>query len=102
MGSPGGQPFPLSKLLFMFLTRLAQPVGRRVLCRARTDPVFRSAVLSPSHPLSRNRNYVCLPPANLYHFYEAKIKFRLLNIGKVSLLHPYTGAQCSAVQYSAV
>ena len=69
MGPQDGQPFPLSKLLFMFVKSLAKPVSRRVLHRAKTQPFF--------------RDYVCRPPAQLYHFYEAKIKFRVMNIGKV-------------------
>lgn len=28
---------------------------------------------------------ICLPPANLYRFYEAKVKFRFLNLGKVRI-----------------
>jgi len=31
------------------------------------------------------KNSICLPPANLYHFYEAKVKFRFLNLGKVRI-----------------
>lgn len=67
--STSGQPFPMSKLLYMYVKRLAQPVATRLIARAKLDEKF--------------KNYICLPPANLYHFYEAKIKFRLLNIGKI-------------------
>ena len=69
MGIQDGQPFPLSKLLFMFVKSLAKPISRRVLHRAKTQPFF--------------RDYICRPPAQLFHFYEAKIKFRVMNIGKV-------------------
>ena len=31
------------------------------------------------------RRLVCLPPANIFHFYQAKIKFRVMNIGKVRM-----------------
>jgi len=67
MGSQ--QPFPLSKLVFMFVKSLAGPLSRRLLQRARTDTLFRRLIV--------------LPPAHLYHFYEAKIKFRVMNLGKV-------------------
>ena len=30
-----------------------------------------------------HRRLIVLPPAHLYHFYEAKIKFRVMNLGKV-------------------
>ena len=33
----------------------------------------------------RFRDIICLPPANIYHFYEARIKFRVMNIGKVRM-----------------
>lgn len=69
MGSQ--QPFPLSKLIFMFVKSLAQPLSRRLLQRAKTDTLFRRLIV--------------LPPAHLYHFYEAKIKFRVMNLGKVRM-----------------
>lgn len=65
------ESFPLSKLLFMFVKSLARPISRRVLARANTDAFF--------------KQYVCLPPANLYHFYEAKIKFRVMNVGRARM-----------------
>lgn len=67
--STSGQPFPMSKLLYMYVKRLAQPFATRFITRAKIDNNFKV--------------YFCLPPANLYHFYEAKIKFRLLYIGKI-------------------
>jgi len=69
MGSQ--QPFPLSKLVFMFVKSLAGPLSRRFLARAKTDTLFRRLIV--------------LPPAHLYHFYEAKIKFRVMNLGKVRM-----------------
>merc|ERR1719397_1328287 len=69
MGSQ--QPFPLSKLVFMFVKSLAAPLSRRLLQRAKTDTLFRRLIV--------------LPPAHLYHFYEAKIKFRVMNLGKVRM-----------------
>ena len=69
MGLQDGQPFPLSKLLFMFMKSLAKPISRRILHRAHTQPFF--------------RDYVCRPPAQLFHFYEAKVKFRVMNLGRV-------------------
>jgi len=69
MGSQ--QPFPLSKLLFMSVKTLAGPLSRKFLHRAKTDTLFRKLIV--------------LPPAHLYHFYEAKIKFRVMNLGKVRM-----------------
>jgi hypothetical protein len=64
-----GQPFPLSKLAFMYVKRIAEPVAARFIQRAEKDEWF--------------KRHVCLPPAQLYHFYETKIRFRLLNLGKI-------------------
>ena len=33
-----------------------------------------------------HRRLIVLPPAHLYHFYEAKIKFRVMNLGKVWMI----------------
>lgn len=69
--SSSGQPFPMSKLLYMYVKRLAQPLATRLISSAKHNDNFKT--------------YLCLPPANLYHFYEAKVKFRVLNIGKIRM-----------------
>jgi len=69
--SSSGQPFPMSKLVYMYVKRLAQPLASRIISRAKKDQFFKT--------------YICLPPANMYHFYEAKVKFKIMNIGKVRM-----------------
>eukprot|EP00092_Neocalanus_flemingeri_P016810 GFUD01018180.1.p1 GENE.GFUD01018180.1~~GFUD01018180.1.p1 ORF type:complete len:149 (+),score=9.94 GFUD01018180.1:78-524(+) len=69
--SSSGQPFPMSKLVYMYVKRLAQPLATRIIARAKTDQIV--------------KKYLCLQPANLYHFYEAKVKFKVMNIGKVRM-----------------
>jgi len=69
--SSTGQPFPMSKLVFMYVKRLAQPLASRLISRANQNVNF--------------KQLICLPPANLYHFYEAKVKLRLLNLGKIRI-----------------
>jgi len=69
--SSSGQPFPMSKLLYMYVKRLAQPLATRIISRAKNDQFFKT--------------YLCLPPANLYHFYEVNVKFKIMNIGKVRM-----------------
>ena len=69
--SSSGQPFPMSKLLYMYVKKLAEPLASRIIIRAKKDETF--------------KNMICLPPANLYLFYESKIKFRVMNIGKVRM-----------------
>jgi len=69
MGS--GHPFPMSKLVFMYVKRLAEPLALRIQSRAEKNETF--------------RKIFCITPANIFHFYEAKIKFRVMNIGKVRM-----------------
>ena len=69
--SSSGQPFPMSKLLYMYVKKLAEPLANRIIIKAKDNEFFKS--------------YICLPPANIYHFYESKIKFRVMNIGKVRM-----------------
>ncbi|XP_023334297.1 optic atrophy 3 protein homolog isoform X2 [Eurytemora carolleeae] len=71
MSGHGGQPFPLSKLAFMYVKKVAQPIASRIARKAEKDNWFKT--------------YICLPPANLYHFYEAKIKFKVMNIGRTRI-----------------
>jgi len=69
MAGGSSQPFPLSKLAFMYVKKIAQPLANRIAARAVKDEKFKEVFV--------------LAPANLYHFYEAKIKFRFMNIGKI-------------------
>ena len=65
--APSSQPFPLSKLAFMFVRQTSAPLAKRIRDRAKTHPGF--------------LRYVVQPPAKFYHFYEVKIKLRVLNLG---------------------
>ena len=47
------------------------------------------------------RNIICLPPANIFHFYEAKIKFRFMNIGKVRMTKVPKMSEKEAVKLGA-
>nr|ACO12916.1 Optic atrophy 3 protein homolog [Lepeophtheirus salmonis] len=58
------QPFPLSKLIFTFVQRIAAPISSRILIKAEKSPSF--------------KRYFVLPPARTYYFYEAKIKYPVL------------------------
>ena len=69
--SSSGQPFPMSKLLYMYVKKFAEPLANRIIARAKTDDIF--------------KRFICLPPANLYHFYESKVKYRVMNIGKIRM-----------------
>ena len=47
------------------------------------------------------RDIICLPPANIFHFYEAKIKFRFMNIGKVRMAKVPKMSEKEAVKLGA-
>lgn len=46
-------------------------MARRIKSKARTRPYFKRFVVSP--------------PAKVYHFYESKIKFKVMNLGHVRI-----------------
>jgi len=66
-----GQNYPVSKLIYMYVKKLAQPVASTIEKKANKDNFF--------------RNYICLPPANLYHFYEARVKFKFMKLGNMKM-----------------
>ena len=62
------QPFPLSQLLFFLVKRVSGPLSRRVESAARRRPA------------GFLRLRLVVPAARLFHFYETKIKLRLLGL----------------------
>ncbi|XP_068034132.1 optic atrophy 3 protein [Anomalospiza imberbis] len=56
--------FPLAKLLTLGARQLSRPLAARIKAGARASPFFRT--------------YICLPPAQLYHWVEMRTKMRLL------------------------
>ncbi|XP_061875628.1 optic atrophy 3 protein [Colius striatus] len=56
--------FPLAKLLTLGARQLSRPLAARIKAGARASPFFRT--------------YVCLPPAQLYHWVEMRAKMRLM------------------------
>lgn len=59
--------FPLAKLGFLLIKQVAKPVAKSIAASAKQSRVF--------------RDYVCVPVAQLFHFYEVKMKMRALNLG---------------------
>ncbi|XP_022659470.1 optic atrophy 3 protein homolog isoform X2 [Varroa jacobsoni] len=66
--------FPLAKLGALFLKQLSKPLANKLKIRAKNSPFF--------------RRWVCMPPAQFYHWCEVKIKVRILNLGKPSAVKP--------------
>lgn len=60
--------FPIAKLAALAFRQLSKPLANRIKSRAKTSPFFRT--------------YICMPPAQLYHWVEVNVKMRLLNLGK--------------------
>jgi len=60
--------FPLVKLISLAIKQISKPLANKIKTEAIENEFF--------------RNYICLPPAQLYHWFEINIKRRLLNLGK--------------------
>ncbi|XP_064359013.1 optic atrophy 3 protein [Dromaius novaehollandiae] len=56
--------FPIAKLLTLGVRQLSRPLAARIKAGARASPFFRT--------------YVCLPPAQLYHWVEMRAKMRIM------------------------
>ncbi|XP_068173937.1 optic atrophy 3 protein homolog [Antennarius striatus] len=56
--------FPIAKLLYLGVRQLSKPVANRIKAGARRSDFF--------------RNYICLPPAKLYHWIEMRTKMRIV------------------------
>jgi len=63
----GPAAFPVAKLGFLLVKQVSKPLAKSVAARAKKSPFF--------------KNWVCIPVAQLFHFYEVKMKMRALNLG---------------------
>jgi len=59
--------FPVAKLGFLFVKQISKPIAKQIAARAKTSRLF--------------RDYVCIPVAQLFHWYEVKLKVQMMNIG---------------------
>ncbi|XP_015922336.1 putative OPA3-like protein CG13603 [Parasteatoda tepidariorum] len=62
--------FPLAKLAALAIRQVSKPLANRLKTKAKSSLFFRT--------------YICMPPAQLYHWVEVNVKMRLLNLGKPS------------------
>jgi len=60
-------PLPLLKLGFLLVKQASKPLSKRIAAGARQSNLF--------------KNYVCMPIAQLYHFYEVRLKMSALKLG---------------------
>ncbi|XP_068441523.1 optic atrophy 3 protein homolog [Clinocottus analis] len=56
--------FPIAKLLYLGVRQMSKPVANRIKAGARRSEFF--------------KNYVCLPPAQIYHWIEMRTKMRIM------------------------
>jgi len=62
--------FPLIKLGALAFRQIAKPIANVLKSRAKDSPFF--------------RNYICMPPAQAYHWMEVNVKMKMLGLGKPS------------------
>ncbi|KAH8859643.1 putative OPA3-like protein [Schistosoma japonicum] len=60
--------FPVFKLGALAIKQIGKPLANYLKRKAKTNTFF--------------RNYVCLPPAQLYHLWETRLKLKLLGLEK--------------------
>ncbi|XP_044058717.1 optic atrophy 3 protein homolog [Siniperca chuatsi] len=56
--------FPIAKLLYLGVRQMSKPVANRIKAGAKRSEFF--------------KNYICLPPAQLYHWIEMRTKMRIM------------------------
>nr|ACO10305.1 OPA3-like protein CG13603 [Caligus rogercresseyi] len=61
--------FPLAKLGVLVIKQVSKPIAKSIADRARSSQFFRSRV--------------CIPTANLFHWYDVKVRMKSLNLGDV-------------------
>jgi len=60
--------FPLIKLGALAFRQIAKPIANSLKNRAKNSPFFRT--------------YICMPPAQIYHWMEVNVKMKMLGLGK--------------------
>ena len=62
--------FPLFKLGFLVVKQISKPIANSIAKRAKKSRIF--------------REYLCIPTAQLFHWYDVQIRMKLLNLGKAT------------------
>ena len=84
---PIGAAFPIAKLGFLLIRQVSKPIAKNIAERAKASPVF--------------KNWVCIPVAQLFHFYEVKVKMNALNLGTGKVTKVPKLSESQAVQQGA-
>lgn len=68
---PAAAAFPVAKLGFLLIKQISKPIAKSIAARARNSRLF--------------REFICIPVAQMFHWYEIKMKMRMLNVsGKMT------------------
>lgn len=62
--------FPLFKLGFLVIKQISKPIANGIARRAKASPIF--------------KDYICIPTAQLFHWYDVRVRMRMLNLGKAT------------------
>jgi len=62
--------FPAAKLGLVLIKQISKPIANGIASRAQKSKVF--------------REFFCIPIAQLFHWYDVKVRMRVLNLGKVT------------------
>ena len=68
--------FPIIKLGTLAFRQIAKPLANVIKNRAKESPFFRT--------------YICMPPAQTYHWLEVNVKMKLLGMSFILILKPIT------------
>ena len=82
-----GAAFPLAKLGFLVIRQVSKPIAKSIAERAKVSPFF--------------KNWVCIPVAQLFHFYEVRMKMATLNLGTGKVTKVPKLSETQAVQQGA-
>ena len=64
--------FPLIRLVFQVVYRVARPFANEMVLRAQKNVIF--------------REYLCIPLGRAIHWMDIKVRMRILNLGKLNLV----------------
>ncbi|XP_059612452.1 putative OPA3-like protein CG13603 [Phlebotomus argentipes] len=70
--------FPAAKLGVLFLKQISKPIANFMKNQAKKSPFF--------------RQYICMPPAQLYNWWEVQAKMWSMNLGKPTNVQPLNEA----------
>ncbi|XP_075704595.1 optic atrophy 3 protein [Rhinoderma darwinii] len=76
--------FPIAKLLYLGIRQISKPLANRIKAGARRSEFFRT--------------YICLPPAQVYHWVEMRAKMRMMGFRGAAIkpLNEDTAAELGA------